>query len=169
MTRLPDLPAPAARSPSTARLHSYRDDPDVPTFDDRHPIALMDGSCALCCFGARLIDRLDHRGEIRICPIQSPLGTALMRHFGLSVSDPDSWLLLEGGQALSELDAVIRIGMRCRGWGRLLGVLSLLPAGLRRRLYRWVARHRYRWFGRSELCALPSASLRARLMGVELP
>jgi len=143
---------------------SFRDDPDVPPFDDAKPLALLDGECALCSAGARLIDRMDRSGEVRICTSQSPLGRALLAHYGLQADDPESWLLIEGGCAYLEFDAVFRLGQRCGLLGRLLIVLRLLPAGWRSALYRHVARNRIRWFGRAELCALPSPTLRARLV-----
>lgn len=145
--------------------HSYRSDPAVPAFDDRHPIAVMDAQCALCSAGARLIDRLDRSGTVRICPLQSPLGSALMHHYGMRVDDPQSWLLIENGRAISELDAVVRLARRC-GWpGQCMWPLMLLPPRWRSGLYRWVARNRIRWFGRADLCASPSPGLRKRLIG----
>lgn len=143
---------------------SYRSDPQVPAFDDRFPIALMDAECALCCFGARMIDRLDRSGEIRICPVQTVLGRALLSHYGLRVDSPETWLLLERGQVLGDFEAMIRVGERSGGWGRGLSMLRIVPRALRNRLYGWIARNRYLWFGRGDLCALPSASLRARLL-----
>jgi predicted DCC family thiol-disulfide oxidoreductase YuxK len=59
---------------------------------------------------------------------------------------------------------MIRVGERCGGFGRLLSLLRLVPRSLRSRVYAWLARNRYRLFGRGDLCALPSPSLRARLM-----
>lgn len=144
--------------------YSYRSDPHVPAFDDRFPIALMDAECALCCVGARMIDRLDRSGEIRICPVQSVLGGALMNHYGLRVDNPETWLLLEQGQVLGDFEAIIRVGERSGGWGRGLSVLRIVPRALRNRLYAAIARNRYGWFGRGDLCGLPSATLRARLM-----
>jgi predicted DCC family thiol-disulfide oxidoreductase YuxK len=143
---------------------SYRSDPQVPTFDDRFPIALMDAECALCCFGARMIDRLDRSGEIRICPVQTALGRAMLSHYGVRVDCPDTWLLLERGRVLGGFEAIIRVGERSGGWGRGMSLLRILPRSLRMRIYGWIARSRYRWFGRGDLCALPAASLRARLM-----
>ncbi len=143
---------------------SYRSDPQVPAFDDSRPIALMDATCALCCFGARMIDRLDRSGDIRICPAQSQLGRALLRHYGLSVDNPETWLLLERGRVLGNFEAMIRVAERSGGWGRLLGVLRIVPHRLRNHAYVWIARNRYRLFGRADLCALPAPSLRARLM-----
>jgi predicted DCC family thiol-disulfide oxidoreductase YuxK len=143
---------------------SYRSDPQVPAFDDRFPIALMDADCALCCFGARVIDRLDRSGEIRICPVQTSLGRALLQHYGLRVDRPETWLLLEHGRVRGDFEAIIRIGERSGGWGRGLSLLRIVPRALRNRLYGWIARNRYRWFGRGDLCALPATRLRARLM-----
>lgn len=145
--------------------YSYRADPTVPAFDDRFPIAVMDAQCALCSAGARWIDRLDRSGTVRICPLQSPLGSALMHHYGMRVDDPQSWLLIENGRAGFEFDAVVLLAARC-GWpGQCLRPLMLLPPSWRSGLYRWVARNRIRWFGRADLCATASASLRKRLMG----
>jgi len=144
--------------------YSYRADPSVPAFDDRHPIAFMDASCALCCFGARLIARIDRSGEVRICPVQTSLGSRLLRHYGLDQDDPDSWLLLDAGVARGGFDAIAHLGKRCGGWGHGLRLLMWLPRPLRDGLYRRIARSRYRWFGRADLCGLPDAGLRARLM-----
>jgi len=143
---------------------SYRVDANVPAFDDQRPIAFMDGSCALCCFGARMIHRLDSSGEVRICPVQTPFGQALLRHYGLDQADPDSWLLLDAGVARDGFDAMAHLGKRCGRWGHGLRVLMWLPRPLRDALYRRIARSRYRLFGRADLCGLPDAGLRARLL-----
>lgn len=55
--------------------YAYRSDPTVPAFPDSGPIAVLDGECALCARGARIIARLDREGSFRICPVQSPVGT----------------------------------------------------------------------------------------------
>ena len=62
-------------------LYSYRNDPAVPHLDDRGPIAIMDGDCALCAGGARAIARFDRARRFRIGRTQSPLGGALVRHY----------------------------------------------------------------------------------------
>ncbi len=157
---------PCGQMPQTFTRHSYRDDPNVESFDDQFPIALMDGHCALCSAGARMIDRLDRSQRVRICTVQSSLGSALMAHYGMRADDPESWLLLDDGVAYHELDAVVRLGRHCGLPGRSLVVLLALPKSWRSRLYRWVARNRYRWFGRADLCAMPAPGLRARLIGI---
>ena len=129
-----------------------------------HPIAVMDASCALCSWGARMIHRLDRSGEIRIAPIQSQTGAALMQANGLDPLDPDTWLFIENGNIFRDFDALIRVGQRSGGLGRAFGLLKVLPRPVRDWLYERIARNRYAMFGRGDMCALPDPAFRARLM-----
>ena len=144
--------------------YSYRRDKSVLPFDDRGPVVFMDGDCVLCTFGARAIARLDRAAEFRICPIQTPLGESVLRHYGLNPQDPDSWLYLVDGYAYTSLDAVIRAGRRMGGWGQVLVPLAILPRSVQDWLYARVARNRYRLFGRTEMCAIADARLKQRLL-----
>lgn len=144
--------------------YSYQQDPSVPGFAHLGPICVMDAQCALCARGARWIARADHRQEFRIVPLQSALGSALMRHYGMDPEDPLSWLFLDQGRATSSLDAVMGVGRRLGGVWHVLRLLQMIPRGLRDGLYRLVARNRYRWFGRTDICAMPDPEVRKRLM-----
>lgn len=144
--------------------YSYRDDKSVPKFDDSGPIVFMDGECVLCGAGARLIARFDRADEFGICPIQSPLGHAMLRHYGLDPDDPDSWLYLVDGQVYTSLDAVIRVGERLGGWGRLLQFFRVFPTPLQHWLYNRLARNRYRLFGKKNVCLIEDKGLRSRLI-----
>ena len=145
--------------------HSYRNDPAVPAFDDSAPVAVMDGDCVLCTAGARLIDRFDRSGRIRICPSDSVLGRALLDHYGFDPDDPESWLLLVDGRAHSSMDAWIRAAALVGGLGHALIVLRVLPRPVQDWLYRRVARNRYAIFGRTDMCAMAGPGLRRRLIG----
>jgi predicted DCC family thiol-disulfide oxidoreductase YuxK len=143
---------------------SYRRDISVPRFDDANPIVFMDGLCTLCTAAARLICRFDRRGEIRISPIGGDLAHAVLGHYGLDPTDPASWLYLEDGKAYASMEAIVRVGRRLGGWCRCVEVLRLLPSAVQESLYRHLARHRYRLFGRQDLCAAPDPELRRRLL-----
>jgi predicted DCC family thiol-disulfide oxidoreductase YuxK len=146
------------------KAYSYREDSGVPSFDDRGPIVFMDGECALCTGAARVIARLDKRGAFRICPIQSDLGQAILQHYGLDYGNPDSWIYLADGKAFASLDAVIEAGTRLGGPGQLLRALMVLPRPVRDWLYRCIARNRYAIFGGAQMCAMPDAALKQRLL-----
>lgn len=149
--------------------YSYREDTAVPAFDDSGPITFMDGECVLCTFGAKLIARFDKADAFKICRVQTPLGQAVLAHYGLSMDDPESWLLLVDGKAYTSMDAMIRAGRLVGGIGWLLQPLRLLPRAVQDWLYARIARNRYALFGRAELgrndmCSVPDPRLRAKLM-----
>ncbi|MEM7317546.1 MAG: DCC1-like thiol-disulfide oxidoreductase family protein [Pseudomonadota bacterium] len=150
--------------PELRPAYSYRDDPRVPPFDDTAPVVVMDGDCALCAFGARMINRYDSGGTIRICRSQSALGSALLAHYGLVPDDPESWLMIADGHGLTAMDAVIHLGAVVRGPGLALQGLRVMPRGLRDWIYRRIARNRYHLFGRADLCGIPDPGLRERLL-----
>ncbi len=145
--------------------YSYRSDAGVPGFDDSGPVAFMDGECALCTRGARAICRLDRRDEFKICPTGSPIGGAVLTHYGLDPADPDSWLYLEDGKAYTSMEAIVRVGRRLGGWGDLARTLGIFPRPVQDWLYRRLARNRYAVLGRTQMCALPDPDLRRRLIG----
>ncbi len=144
--------------------YSFTDDPSVPRFDASVPVAVMDAECALCSWGARMIHRLDRSGTVRICPAQSTLGSALLRHYGMVPDDPESWLFIADGVAHKDFEAVIVAGRRFGGWAWPTQGLRLLPRPLRDWLYRRVARNRYAVFGRASYCALSDAAFQRRIL-----
>ena len=93
----------------------------------KNTIAVMDGSCALCSFGARMVNYLDNGGLIKIAPIQGQAGGKLMEANGLDPLEPDSWLLIEPDNRVSrDLDALIRLGQLTGGFGWFLTWLRVV-------------------------------------------
>ncbi|QUS56701.1 thiol-disulfide oxidoreductase DCC family protein [Pseudovibrio brasiliensis] len=146
------------------RQFSYRDDASIPPFPDQGPVSVMDASCGLCAKGAAWIARNDRNQEFRIIPLQSKLGEALASHYGLDPANPSSWLFLENGTAYTSLDAFVRVGERLGGVWKTLRILMILPKPLRDRMYSVVARNRYKFFGRTDLCSTQDPELRKRLL-----
>lgn len=147
-----------------ATPYSYRSDDRVPSFPDDGPCVVMDGECALCSRGAQWIANNDSDGVFRIATMQSPLGSALLTHYGMDPRDPTSWLYLDNGEAFTSMDAIIRVGRRLGGLWKGLVLLRVLPTTLQHWLYRLVATNRYRIWGKGDLCTLPSQEIRKRLI-----
>ena len=128
-------------------------------------IVLFDGVCNLCNGVVRFIIRHDAQGMFRFAALQSEAGQALLRTHGVEpATAPDSVMLLSGGQLYSRSAAVLRIA-QALGWPwRLAAAGWLIPVRYRDALYRYVARHRYRWFGRQESCWLPTPALQSRFL-----
>ncbi len=143
---------------------SFRDDPMVPPFDAPDHFTVMDAACGLCARGAAWIARNDTDKEFRIVPVQSELGAALLRHYGMDPEDPMSWLYIGNGIAYTSLDAVVRVGRKLGGIWRLLVVFNILPRAAQDYLYGVVARNRYRLLGRKSFCDMPDPRIQRRIL-----
>ncbi|MBV8685426.1 MAG: DUF393 domain-containing protein [Alphaproteobacteria bacterium] len=128
------------------------------------PVVVFDALCPLCSTQARFILRHDRRARFRLASMQSEAGAALYRRFGIDPADPDTLILVEDGRARRDSDAVLAIWSGL-GWPwRAAAAARVVPRFLRDPVYRWVARRRYRLFGRRETCWLPTPELRDRLL-----
>jgi predicted DCC family thiol-disulfide oxidoreductase YuxK len=122
------------------------------------PVIVFDGACVLCSsWVAFLLRHAAHR-RFRFSTTQSPAGRGLLHAHGVDTENPSTFLFLDAGRAYTESDAAIRMLCTLRGAWRAAAVGYVLPKRVRDGLYRWVARNRYRWFGRRKQCFIPSAA-----------
>jgi predicted DCC family thiol-disulfide oxidoreductase YuxK len=130
-------------------------------------VVLFDGVCPLCHAAVRWIVRHDPGGQFRCAPLDSEVGRAVLEGAGALPprSEPETVVLVEDGRVWERSDAILRIASGVGAPWRWLAVLRLLPRGLRDAAYGWVARGRYRWFGRLDACPLPPPELRDRFLG----
>jgi predicted DCC family thiol-disulfide oxidoreductase YuxK len=127
-------------------------------------IVLFDGVCNLCNDTVRFVLARDLEGRFKFAPLQSGAGRALLTKYGLSADLLGTVVLIEDGRAFERSDAALRIAAGLGGAWLALGALRLVPRPLRDALYDWIARNRYRWFGRREECALPTPDQRHRFL-----
>ncbi len=102
--------------------------------------------------------------HFRLASMQGRWAPALYRRFGIDPADPESIILVEGDAVKRDSDAVLAIYAGL-GWPwRAAAALRLVPRFLRDPVYRWIARNRYRLFGRRETCWLPSPEQARRVL-----
>lgn len=127
-------------------------------------IVVFDAQCLLCNAWVQFLLRHDRKGLIRFASIQGSAGQALLAEHGLKLDGLETLLVLNEGQAWQHTAAILRV-LHLLGWPwRLAWVGWLVPAPLRDAAYRWVARNRYRIFGRAETCILPPHNYAARFL-----
>lgn len=126
------------------------------------PVIVFDGVCVLCNGWVRFLLKRD-QGRYRFASMQSPAGRALLLGHGLDADDPSSFLLVEQGRAWTDTDAIRQVLMGLGGPWKAAAVMVIVPRVVRDPLYRWVARHRYRWFGMTS-CTVPSLAERDRFL-----
>jgi predicted DCC family thiol-disulfide oxidoreductase YuxK len=133
------------------------------------PLIVFDGICHLCTGFVHFVIRHDRAALFHFLPAQSSRGEALYARCGLKSGAPvnqdwDSNLLVLDGRVYTELDAFIEITRRFGGLWSLMPVLYAIPRVLRDWLYNRIARNRYRWFGKRDVCYLPTPDLAARFL-----
>ena len=122
------------------------------------PIVVFDSVCVLCCAGLRWIMQHDKRGHWRFLAMQSPRGAAALSAAGISPQTPSRFLVLSRGKSYVESQACLIIARDMGGIYKILAASArIVPKGILDSLYRWVARNRYRWFGRRESCYVPAS------------
>ena len=127
-------------------------------------IVLFDGVCNLCNGSVQFLLRRDRRRRFRFAALQSAAGQALLEEYGLPTQILPTIVVLEGGRARVRSDAALHLARRLPWPWPALAVFRILPRPLRDALYDFVARHRYRWFGRTESCMLPTPDVADRFL-----
>lgn len=133
---------------------------------ERPPVLFFDGLCNLCNGSVDLLLRLDRRHRLRFASLQGRTAERLLAtQTGAEGSDRvDSMILWEAGRISICSTAVLRSLTLMGGVWRLAGVALLVPRPLRDLVYRFVARHRYAWFGRRDTCRVPTAAEAGQLL-----
>jgi predicted DCC family thiol-disulfide oxidoreductase YuxK len=130
-------------------------------------VVLFDGVCNLCTRAVQFIIKRDPHGYFRFASLQSEYAQALLRAHGVSLTldgRDDTVALIEDGRVYTHSDAGLRIARHLAGPVRLAAVLIVLPRFVRDAVYRLIARHRYRVFGRRDVCWMPTPELKARFL-----
>ncbi len=127
-------------------------------------VIVFDGVCNFCNASVNFVMKHDRRGRFRFASNQSEAGGDLLRRFGIDPGDVRTVYLVEGDRVFSRSTAALRIA---RGltfpWS--LGVAGIvIPRPIRDWVYDRIAANRYRWFGKTESCRLPTEAERARFL-----
>lgn len=131
--------------------------------ESQDPIVFFDGVCGLCNSAVDWLLRVDRRGELKFAPIQGETAQRMLPPFG---DEPEAWSIYYVGPEgiKTHSNAAIAIARRLGGAWSALAWVAIIPRPLRDLVYRFIARNRYRWFGKLDTCRLPSPEERARFL-----
>lgn len=145
-------------------------------------VLLFDGVCNLCSWAVRFVIARDPEGRIQFASLQSQTAEQLLTAHGLQAwqsltqsgfshhSDGAmtgplmSVILLEAGQVSTKSTAVLRVCKHLRGLWPLLYLLTAVPKRWRDGVYDYIAKHRYGWFGKREVCLVPTPEVQGRFL-----
>lgn len=127
-------------------------------------IILFDGICNLCNKTVQFIIRRDPKSKFRFASLQSEVGQSLMRQIGLPAENHNSLVYIRDNRFYIKSTAVLRILRGIGGGWLLLFGLIIIPRFLRDLGYDFIAKRRYRYFGKRESCMIPSRKYRGRFL-----
>ena len=126
-------------------------------------IILFDGVCNLCNSSVQYIIKHDTKDVFRFVALQSELGQKIVSHIGISEKSIDSIILYEPGIAYYyKSAAALEIAKQLGGLNSFATVFKILPLSFRDRIYDYVAKNRYKWYGKQESCMIPTSKLKAK-------
>lgn len=125
---------------------------------------LFDGVCNLCNSTVQFIIRNDRRGRFRFAALQSEAGRELLQQYQLPEKALNTVVLIAGGRAFTRSTAALEIARRLDSAWPICYAAVVLPPFLRDSVYDFIARNRYRWFGKQEACMMPSPELKQRFL-----
>ncbi|MGH7214276.1 MAG: thiol-disulfide oxidoreductase DCC family protein [Tepidisphaeraceae bacterium] len=127
-------------------------------------VILFDGVCNFCNGSVNFVIDRDPKSYFRFAALQSAPARELLRAHDLPADDLKSMVLVEDGRAYTRSDAAFRIMRHLRLPWKLLSALLLVPRPLRNWGYNIIARNRYRWFGKTDACRVPTPEIAGRFL-----
>ncbi|MFB8372688.1 thiol-disulfide oxidoreductase DCC family protein [Paenibacillus taichungensis] len=129
-----------------------------------HPIVLVDGVCHFCQGLTKWIIKRDPEGKFHFASLQSDVAKKLLEKGNLSTDSMDTFVLIEDGNYYTRSTAALRLAKGLKFPYPLLYVFIIVPKFIRNAIYNMVARNRYRWFGKDEVCMLPTPDIKDRFL-----
>ncbi|WPR73264.1 thiol-disulfide oxidoreductase DCC family protein [Flavobacterium sp. NG2] len=129
-------------------------------------IILFDGVCNLCDTSVQFILKNDKKDVFRFVALQSELGKEIIQYLGIDTNKTDSIILYEPGNAYYyKSQAALNIASYLGGMIGLLSIFNILPSALSDIAYDYIAKNRYRWYGKKESCMIPTPETKAKFLG----
>lgn len=128
-------------------------------------IILFDGVCNLCNTTVQFVIKNDKEDIFRFSPLQSDTGKKLLTERNIDTEDIDSIILIEPNVAYyTKSTAALEIGKYLKGLSTISSILLWLPESLRDIVYDFVAKNRYKWYGKKESCMIPTEELKNKFI-----
>jgi predicted DCC family thiol-disulfide oxidoreductase YuxK len=127
-------------------------------------IILFDGTCNFCNATVQFVIKNNKKANIKFAPLQSVAAQNLLLQYNLPTQNLNSFVFIEGATAHQSSTGAIRVCKYLNGAWPLMLVFLAIPAFLRNPIYNFVATNRYKWFGKTEHCMVPTAAIKHRFL-----
>ena len=136
---------------------------DIP---NNKQLILFDGVCNLCNASVLYVIKRDKKHRFLFAPLQSDIGKQIIKKFNIDTEETDSILLYNPlKDKLSYKSTAALLVAKHLGFPiNLLTGFLVLPSFLRNWVYNYIAKNRYKWYGKKEACMIPTPELKAKFL-----
>ena len=128
-------------------------------------IILFDGVCNLCDTAVQMIIKHDKKDVFRFVALQSDLGQEIIKHIGIDTININSIILYQPGIAYYyKSEAALEIAKNLSGVFYLATIFSIFPTAFNNYIYDYIAKNRYKWYGKRETCLIPTKELQGKFL-----
>jgi predicted DCC family thiol-disulfide oxidoreductase YuxK len=132
--------------------------------ENNNPIILFDGVCNLCNGAVQFVIRHDKKNVFRFAALQSETGITLSKKYNIPIDRMDTFVVIKNNKCYTRSNAALEVANILGGFWAILYILVIIPPAIRDTIYDWVAKNRYRMFGKKESCMIPTPELRDRFL-----
>jgi predicted DCC family thiol-disulfide oxidoreductase YuxK len=132
--------------------------------DIKQPVILFDGVCNLCNGAVQYVIKQDTNNGFLFASLQSQFGQQVLAAHKLSNTNFKSFILLQDGIIYQKSTAALLVAKQLTGAIRLLHWCIIVPSFIRDGIYNFIAKNRYKWFGKQDACWLPTSELKSRFL-----
>jgi predicted DCC family thiol-disulfide oxidoreductase YuxK len=127
------------------------------------PVIFFDDVCVMCNSFVNLLLKVDQRQQFWLAPLNGETARKLLPPLP---DDPKDWSMVYVDEAgiHDQSDASLEVYRRLGGPWWFLSLARFVPRWIRNPVYRVIARNRYRWFGKRDMCRIPTAGEKARFL-----
>ena len=127
-------------------------------------VILFDGVCNLCNSSVQFILKRDHENRFLFSSLQSSYAKENLPFDLVKENDLQSIILTNGHELKTKSTAALTIAKQLSGIWPVLYVFIIIPEPIRNIIYDFIAKNRYKWFGKRDVCMIPSPELRNRFI-----
>lgn len=127
-------------------------------------ILLFDGYCNLCNSSVQFVLNHEKKHEHLFTSLQSETGKDILKHYQIDATKIDSLVLIENNKAFIKSAAALRLTKYLKGLYPLLYAFIVVPPFIRNPIYDFIAKNRYKWFGKSDTCMMPDKNSANRFL-----
>jgi predicted DCC family thiol-disulfide oxidoreductase YuxK len=129
-----------------------------------HSIILFDGVCNLCNGAVNFVIKRDSGNVFKFASLQEKQGTLLLKKHAIDARKLDSIVLIENDSVYTKSSAALRIARKLSKLWPLFFIFIIIPSFIRDGIYDFIAKNRYKWFGKKEQCMIPTPGLREKFL-----